>query len=93
MQALAIEAKSLESAQRLFDALARFGPKLLGDARSGYRVEVDVTQERRVLEVLDTLRDYVGSDGGPARVDLGGRKYTVHPDPEPQRREVDARSG
>jgi hypothetical protein len=81
LQSLAIEAKNLESAQRLFRALSEFGPKLVGDQRDGFRVVVDVSTDRRVLAVLDALELHITQQqDGPAHVNLQGRKYTVHPD-------------
>jgi hypothetical protein len=79
LQSLAIEAKSLESAQGLFRALSEFDPRLVGDEREGFRVVVKVGTDRRLLAVLDALEQHVTQrQDGPARVDLQGRRYTVH---------------
>jgi hypothetical protein len=60
MRAFTIKAKSLESAQRLFDALRRFDPALGGSSSEGYSVSVDVGEsDRRILEVLDAIHEHV----------------------------------
>ena len=81
MRAFTIKAKSLESAQSLFDALRRFDPALGGSSSEGYSVSVDVGgSERRVLEVLDAIHDHVEKGHTLTRVELDGRAYSVHPD-------------
>lgn len=51
MRAFTIKAKTLESAQSLFDALRRFDPALGGNSGDGYFVSVDVEEsDRRILE-------------------------------------------
>jgi hypothetical protein len=47
----------------------------------GYRVTVELgTNDHRVLAVLDALQEFVTArHDGPAQVELGGRRYTVHP--------------
>jgi hypothetical protein len=42
MRAFTIKAKTLDSAQSLFDALRRFSPALAGTSSDGYSVSVDV---------------------------------------------------
>jgi len=42
MRAFTIKAKTLDSAQSLFDALRRFDPALGGTSSNGYSVSVDV---------------------------------------------------
>jgi len=75
-----IKAKSLESAQTLFDALRRFDPALEGSSSEGYFVSVDVGQsDRRILEVLETIQEHVHERHAATRVELDGRSYTVHP--------------
>jgi hypothetical protein len=81
MRAFTVKAKSLESAQSLFDALRRFDPALEGSAREGYSVSVDVgANERRLLDVLDAIHQHVQERDDPARVELDGRKYSVYPE-------------
>jgi hypothetical protein len=75
VRAFTVKAKSLESAQSLFDALSRFDPIL-----DGYSVSVDVgVSERRILQVLDAIHTHVEKGHSLTRVELDGRKYTVHP--------------
>jgi hypothetical protein len=80
MRAFTIKAKSLESAQSLFDALRRFDPALGGNSRDGYSVSVDVGEsDRRILDVLDAIHTHVEKGHTLTRVDLDGRQYTIHP--------------
>ena len=75
MRAFTIKAKSLESAQSLFDALSRFDPSL-----DGYSVSVDVDEsDRRILEVLDAIHTHVERGPNLTRVELDGRYYSIHP--------------
>jgi hypothetical protein len=62
MRAFTIKAKSLKSAQSLFDALRRFDPALGGSSSEGYSVSVDVgASDRRILEVLDAIHEHVNA--------------------------------
>jgi len=80
VRAFTVKAKSLESAQTLFNALRRFDPALDGSSSEGYSVSVDVgADSRRILEVLDAIQQYVHEGNDMARVELDGRKYTVFP--------------
>ena len=75
MRAFTIKAKSLESAQSLFDALSRFDPSL-----DGYSVSVDVdASDRRILEVLDAIHTHIERGHNLTRVELDGRHYSLHP--------------
>ncbi len=80
MRALTVEARSLESARGLYDALARFHPQLGGSDEQGYRVTVELGSfNRQVVAVLNAIEEYVSNrDEGAARVELDGRTYTVH---------------
>src|SRR5262245_23744156 len=81
MRSFIVEAKSLESAQGILEALANFGPAVTGNAADGYTVSVDVgSSDQAVLSVLDALESHVlERDDGPAKVELDGRQYTLHP--------------
>jgi hypothetical protein len=80
MRAFTIKAKSLESAQSLFDALRRFDPALSGGSKDGYFVSVDVGgNHRRILDVLDAIHEHVENGHSLTRVELDGRAYTVRP--------------
>jgi hypothetical protein len=80
MRTFMIEAKSLQSAQSLFEALRRFDPALVGSPRDGYTVSVDVGEsDRRILEVLDAIHEHVEKGHTLTRVELDGRAYTVPP--------------
>jgi hypothetical protein len=81
MRAFTVKAKTLDSAQSLVDALRRFDPALEGSASEGYSVSVDVgANNRRLLDVLDAIHQYVQERDDPAGVELDGRKYTVQPE-------------
>ena len=80
MRAFTIKAKSLESAQSLFEALRRFDPSLGGSPSEGYSVSVDVGEsDRRILEVLDAIHEHVHERHSLTRDELDERKYAVHP--------------
>lgn len=80
MRAFTVKAKSLESAQQLFDALRRFDPSLHGGADEGFSVTVDVgANQRRLTDVLDAIHAYAHDRDEAARVELGGRAYLVDP--------------
>jgi len=80
MRAITVEARSLDSARRLYDALAGFHPELLGSEQEGFRVSVELRAgDRDVVSVLGAIEQYV--NGGPddrAQLELGGRHYTIH---------------
>ena len=79
MRAFTIKAKTLDSAQSLFDALRRFDPVLA--LERGYSVSVDVGEsDRRILEVLDAIHEHVEKGHSLTRVELDGRHYTHQPD-------------
>ncbi|HZQ66007.1 MAG TPA: hypothetical protein VFA66_12340 [Gaiellaceae bacterium] len=81
MRSLIVEAQNLESAQLLCAALSGFDPALSGDDASGYRVSVDLgSSDRKIVQVLDLLERHVTErDAGPARVEVQGHMYTMHP--------------
>jgi hypothetical protein len=80
LRAFTVKAKSLESAQRLFDALRRFAPSLDGSPSEGYSVSVDVAANpQRLAEVLTAIQDYAHEQDRATRVELDGRVYTVEP--------------
>jgi hypothetical protein len=80
MRAITIEAKTLDSARRLYDSLSGFHPELLGSDDDGYRVSVELrNNDRDIVPVLDAIEQYVnGRPDDPARIELDGRHYTMH---------------
>jgi hypothetical protein len=76
-----IDAKNLKSAQALYDALSTFGPQLTGSQDKGYRVTIDLARsDRQIIAILDALEEHVRQRGsGPARVEVDGRRYAMHP--------------
>lgn len=80
MRALTIKAKTLDSAQSLFDALGRFDPALGGTSSDGYSVSVVVGEsDRRILDVLDAIHEHVEKGHSLTRVEVDGRQYTFKP--------------
>ena len=82
MRSLTIEAKSIESARGLFDALSGFAPELTGGEEEGYRIRVELgSVDRQIVGVLDAVQRHVSERRAePARVELDGRGYVLHPD-------------
>jgi hypothetical protein len=82
MRAFTVDARSLESAQALYTALASFHPEISGDDDEGYRVTIELgSSDREVIAVLDALQRYASERAGePTRVELDGRRYTLHPE-------------
>ena len=89
MRAVTGEAKSLESARDLYNALFEYRPALTGSDDQGYRVTVELGSgsDRQIIAILDALEEHVRQRAsGPARIELDGRRYTMHPDdPTPER--------
>jgi hypothetical protein len=81
MRAFTVEAKSLESAQALYNALLAFHPDLWGSEETGYRVTVELAGgDQHVVAVLDSVQEFVTArNAGPAQVDFKGHLYTMHP--------------
>jgi hypothetical protein len=79
MRAITIEAKSVGSARRLYNALIEFYPELAGSEDEGYRVSVELgSSESRLVDVLNAIEQYVAeANNGPARVNFDGRRYTL----------------
>jgi hypothetical protein len=79
MRAITVEAKSLDSARRLYGALSAFYPELLGTEDEGYRVSVELrNRDRDIVRVLDAIERYVNEqESDPARIELDGRYYTM----------------
>jgi hypothetical protein len=82
MRAITVEAKSIDSARALSNALSEFAPQLSGNDEEGYRVSVEVTgSDGQIVAILDALQEHVTErESGPARVEVDGRRYTMHAD-------------
>jgi hypothetical protein len=80
LRSFTVRAKSFESAQSLFNALADFAPHLSGSKAEGYFVSVDPVGDRQVIAVLEAIQQYVEERQDPANVNLDGRSYVVHPE-------------
>lgn len=82
MQMLTIEAVSTASAQGLLEALSEFRPRLVVSEDNRQNVVVDLgANAREIVDVLNRLERYVVERAdGPARLELAGRSYTLHPE-------------
>jgi hypothetical protein len=80
VRGITIDAKSLDSAHRLYSALTDFHPELSGSEEEGYRVSVELgSGERRLLEILNALERYVTeSASDPTPVVVAGHRYMIH---------------
>ena len=83
MQDFSVEAASLESATRLFGALAQFQPELTTDEQGRFFVSVELGGDTRVVGILDTVQNYLAErkEDDPlscVAVALDGHRYSVH---------------
>lgn len=81
MESLVIHAVSRDSAEGFCSALAGLQPRLIQGEEGRYRVEIPLGGgDRQILDALSTIEAYVSArGGGPARLDLGDQRYTLHP--------------
>jgi hypothetical protein len=83
MRSLTIEAMTVVSAQGLCDALRGFKPELTKDEDGVYRVKIVLGRgDQDTVEVLNAVERHLTDRGAdPARVELDGHQYTMHPRP------------
>jgi hypothetical protein len=83
MDRLTIHAASPETGHAMLAALSGFRAELLQSA-DGCQVVVTLGRDdAEITAVLSALEAYVTErSGGPARVELNGRAYVMHPAPE-----------
>jgi hypothetical protein len=81
MESLVIHAASRESAEAFCAALSEFDPKLTVGENGRCQVEIPVARSnQKTLAALNALEAYVSTRAdGPARLDLDGQRYTLHP--------------
>jgi hypothetical protein len=81
MESLVIHAASRQSAEAFCSALAGFDPQLIVGEDGRCQVEIPVGRSnQKVLAAQSALEAYVSTrSDGPARVDLDGQRYTLHP--------------
>jgi hypothetical protein len=79
MRGITIDAKTLRSAQALYEALYAFRPELTGSEDEGYRVTVEFGDSARQIDsILNALQEHVTQRAtGPTRLELDGRRYTM----------------
>lgn len=83
MDSLTIHAASPETGHAMLSALSGFRAELLQSA-DGCQVVVTLGRDdAEITAVLSALEGYVTERaGGPARVELNGRPYVMHPAPD-----------
>jgi hypothetical protein len=83
MENLRIDAASPESAHAMLAKLSEFETELVESPR-GYQVVVALKgNDADIVGVLNALQQYVTErSDGPARVELSGRSYVMHPEPD-----------
>jgi hypothetical protein len=81
MESLVIHAASRESAEAFCSALSEFDPRLVEGDDGRCQVEVPVERSnKKILAALSALEAYVSTRAeGPARLDVQGQRYTLHP--------------
>jgi hypothetical protein len=78
MRSLTVEARDLDGARSLCEALAAFKPSLTGSEADGYRVAMKLGSDQNVVAVLNAIERYVaGRTHDPARLELDGHRYTL----------------
>ena len=81
MRTLTVGASTLEVANNLSDALAEFHPEVVGDEQAGFQIKVSLAGgDQQIIAILNAIERHVTERKSAARVDLGGRSYTVHPE-------------
>lgn len=80
MEALVIHADSRQSAEGFCSALSELQAKLVR-LNGHWQVEIPLYEgDKEILDALSAIEAYVCARGdGPARLDLDGRSYTLHP--------------
>jgi hypothetical protein len=84
MESLVIHAASRESAEGFCSALSGFHARLVeGENGSCHEVPVE-RSNKKILAALRALETYVSARAdGPARLDVDGQRYTLHPTDAP----------
>ena len=84
MQTLTIEAQSLESARGFYEALKGFKAELIDGEDGVYRVKLTLGRgDKDTLGALSAIERHVTDRRpGPARIEMAGANYTLHPAPE-----------
>jgi hypothetical protein len=84
VETLTIQAASHESARSLLGALTEFEAELIETLDGRWEVVVNLGRgDREVVAVLNALEAHVTQRArGPARLELNGRSYVMHPERE-----------
>jgi diacylglycerol kinase family enzyme len=82
MDRLTLHPVTRESARGMLAALSEFRAELLESA-DGYEIVVTLGGDGEIVAVLNALEKYVNErSGGPARMEIDGRNYVIHPEPD-----------
>jgi|SRR5262245_5446185 len=83
MEKLRIYAASRESALAMLASLPKYRA-VLAEGPQGYEVLIALNgNDADIVGVLDALQQYVTKRGsGPAKVELDGHRYVMHPEPD-----------
>lgn len=86
MERLRIHPRSRESAEGMLAALSEYHAELLESAE-GFEIVVtlgkDGKGDKEIVAILNALQQYIaGRASGPARLELGGRRYVMRPEEE-----------
>jgi hypothetical protein len=84
MKTLTVDASTSQVAEGLRGALHRFEPAVREKSDGGYQVIVSLDGgDAHVVAILSALQRHVTERGdGPARVEMAGRNYTLHAEPD-----------
>lgn len=83
METLTIHAASPESGREMLAVLSAFRAELIEGAESCEVVVRLGRDDSEIVAVLNALEQYITERGnGPARVDLNGRSYVMHSEPD-----------
>jgi hypothetical protein len=79
MRGITIDAKTLRSAQALYEALYAFRPQLSGSEDEGYQVIIGLGgSDRQIVSILNALQEHVTERAmGRTQLELDGRRYTI----------------
>jgi hypothetical protein len=79
-QTLTIGPGSLERARAMLECLGGFAAELVESEDGRYDVQVSLASDRDINRILGAIDTHVSERAdGPARLDLGGRRYLIEP--------------
>lgn len=90
MEKVTIQARSVSSARGMLRALSAFHAELVEADDGGAQVTVELSGgDREIVAFLNALERYINErDAQPARIELNGHSYVMHPTEDPTRQHV-----